>query len=315
MTKYTFLLPAYKATYFEEALMSIQSQSYKDFFCIVSDDCSPEDLKRIFDKVCGNDRRFTYRRNEKNIGGKSLVAHWNLLVELCETNYFMMAGDDDIYHSDFLAEIDKLQVKYPTAGVIRSRSQYIDYDGVVTDQDSMFPEYQDVLLFLFNRYHCFYISGILNYAFRKDVIKREKQFLDFPIAWFSDEACVIACSKYGICTTSDVLTDMRISGINLSCQRNTTTSRMKLEASKLFNDWIFEFIENNCKPKSVLDENRLIAVKEAVLKSNILSVATYSDSISFVGRYRLYKELKNKGYLGSTVQSLKYLFLIMKGIH
>lgn len=315
MTKYTFLLPAYKATYFEEALMSIQSQSYKDFFCIVSDDCSPEDLKRIFDKVCGNDRRFSYRRNEKNIGGKSLVAHWNLLMELCETDYFMMAGDDDIYHSDFLAEIDKLQVKYPTSGVIRSRSQYINNSGVVTEQDSMFPEYQDALLFLFNRYHCFYISGILNYAFRKDVIKREKQFLDFPVAWFSDEACVIACSKYGICTTSDVLTDMRISGINLSCQRSVTTSRLKLEASKLFNDWIFEFIENNCKPKSVLDKNRLIAVKEAVLKSNILSIATYSDSISFVGRYRLYKELKKKGYLGSTIQSIKYLLLIMKGIH
>ena len=57
-TKYTFLVPSYKASFFEEALESIKNQTYPDFKVIVSDDCSPENLKPIYDKVCGNDTRF-----------------------------------------------------------------------------------------------------------------------------------------------------------------------------------------------------------------------------------------------------------------
>lgn len=45
--KYTFLLPAYKGRFFDEMLRSIQGQTYTDFKVIISDDCSPEDLRSI----------------------------------------------------------------------------------------------------------------------------------------------------------------------------------------------------------------------------------------------------------------------------
>lgn len=313
MTKYTFLLPAYKAKYFEEALLSIKNQSFSDFKCIVSDDCSPEDLKSIFDKVCNGDSRFLFRRNDHNIGGKNLVEHWNLLVGFCDTDYFMMAGDDDIYHHHFLEEIDSLQTKYPTAGVIRSRSQYINQKGEVTDEDSIFPEYQDALTFIFNRYNSFYISGILNYAFRKEAILQEKQFLNLPVAWGADEAAVIACSKYGICTTYDILTSMRISGINLSCQHNPTTSKQKIEAMKMLMGWLEQFVDENCQPKNILESNRLDVIHRSIPKSSILSIVAYVDGISVIERIKLYRDLKHKGYLGSSVQSLKYLILLLMG--
>ena len=96
-TKYTFLLPAYKATYFEETLLSIKNQFYKDFKVLVSDDCSPENLESIFQRAVGDDARFTFRRNAENMGSKSLVSHWNLLVDLCDTKYLILASDDDVY--------------------------------------------------------------------------------------------------------------------------------------------------------------------------------------------------------------------------
>ena len=108
ISKYTFLLPAYKAKYFEKVLLSIKNQNYKDFNLIVSDDCSPADIKSIYDRIVGDDSRFVYRRNDVNMGGKSLVSHWNLLVDLCNTEFFIMASDDDIYEPIFLDEIDKL---------------------------------------------------------------------------------------------------------------------------------------------------------------------------------------------------------------
>lgn len=46
--KYTFLLSAYKPDFFEEALRSIKEQTYSGFKVLVSDDCSPHDLKTIF---------------------------------------------------------------------------------------------------------------------------------------------------------------------------------------------------------------------------------------------------------------------------
>ena len=63
--KYTFLLPAFKVTFLQEALLSIKQQTFSNFFVIVSDDCSPENIKEVFDKCVGDDKRFTYRRNNK----------------------------------------------------------------------------------------------------------------------------------------------------------------------------------------------------------------------------------------------------------
>ena len=42
------------------------------------------------------------------MGGKSLVSHWNLLVDMCDTEYFIMASDDDVYEPEFMKEIDSL---------------------------------------------------------------------------------------------------------------------------------------------------------------------------------------------------------------
>ena len=68
MSKYQFLLPAYKPEFLAEALKSIQQQTYRDFICLVSDDCSPADLKLIFDQTVGDDSRFSFRRNKENLG-------------------------------------------------------------------------------------------------------------------------------------------------------------------------------------------------------------------------------------------------------
>ena len=48
MAKYSFLLPAYKPDFLEVALRSIKSQTFSDFKVLVSDDCSPHDLKSIY---------------------------------------------------------------------------------------------------------------------------------------------------------------------------------------------------------------------------------------------------------------------------
>ena len=93
--KYSFILPAYKARFFREALDSILSQTNKDFDLIIVNDASPEDLDSIVRSY--NDSRIRYYVNEKNIGGKDLVAQWNHCLEYAKGEYVILASDDDVY--------------------------------------------------------------------------------------------------------------------------------------------------------------------------------------------------------------------------
>ena len=140
MTKYTFLLPAYKGRFLDEMLRSIQGQTHTDFKVIISDDCSPEDLRSICEPYLA-DSRFTYRRNEENMGGKSLVAHWNLLVSMCDTEFLILASDDDVYEPQFLEEIDRLTLKYPDADLFRARIRIVDENRKKLQTDIEFNEF------------------------------------------------------------------------------------------------------------------------------------------------------------------------------
>lgn len=216
MVKYTFLLPAYKPDFFEVALRSIKSQTFKDFKVLVSDDCSPHDLKSIYDKVCGDDTRFSFRRNEVNMGSKSLVSHWNLLVDMCDTEYLILASDDDVYEPTFLEEVDKLAQKYPEVDLIRARVRLINDSSNIAFYDGIYQEFTDSLEFVNLMYLHNSIKCIANYTFRLKALKAIEGFIDFPLAWFSDRATVMKLSTHGVANTKDVLFSFRMSDVNIT---------------------------------------------------------------------------------------------------
>lgn len=237
--KYTFLLPAYKARYFAEALESIKNQTFADFKCIVSDDCSPEDLKTIFDKTVGCDTRFTYRRNEANMGGTSLVAHWNMLVDMCDTEYFIMASDDDVYEPNFIEEIDSLVKKYPDIDMFRGKVRYINGENELLRQDPLTEEYLDRLHFL----ECYYSEHILAceacFCYRAKAVVGYK---DFPLAWYTDDAQHILMSKNGCAITPDITFNYRVSDIAISSMTaDPSMARKKIESAMMFYDWFYDY--------------------------------------------------------------------------
>lgn len=243
--KYTFLVPSYKASFFEEALRSIKNQTFTDFKVIVSDDCSPENLKPIYDKVCGDDSRFVFRRNHENMGGKSLVSHWNLLVDMCDTEYLIMASDDDVYDPKFLEEIDELVAKYPQVDLLRAKARRTENGKVVLEDDeiSEFQTQSDFMQY-FGRKKM--VLCLANYVFRTDALKKMGCFPDFPTAAFSDSATAIYLSKNGIATTRDILFTFRISNENLSCSKNYSKNAEKgVWANLMFLDWYKEYFHQH----------------------------------------------------------------------
>ena len=235
--KYTFLIPAFKSSFLKEALRSIQAQTFGDFLVIISDDCSPEPIYQIVEPFL-TDPRFTYRKNDGNIGAEHLVAHWNLLVDACETPYLIMAGDDDVYEPSFLGEMDILAVSYPDVNLLRARMNQIDQTGRVIQTEDPFNEFEDFTAFSADIFKN-HLHGIGQYVFKTSYLKSIGGFKDFPLAWFSDDATAILCSKGGSAHSHAVLFHLRNSGLNISSATgHPEYARLKASAAIAFHQWL-----------------------------------------------------------------------------
>ena len=238
MTKYTFLLPAYKGRYLAEMLHSIQNQTFVDFKVLVSDDDSPDNLYTICQPFL-KDNRFTYRRNDSNIGVKDLVAHWNLLVDLCDSEYLILASDDDFYAPDFLKEIDSLIVNYPHVSLFRSRVNKVDDNGILLAKDGYYEEYVNQLLFIAQCYNNVQIKCVSNYVYKTKELKKAGGFVPFPLAWSSDLATAIMMSKNGCVNTGGCYFNFRQSGLNISSKHNSAKeSSLKVEGLLQYFKWL-----------------------------------------------------------------------------
>lgn len=296
--KYTFLLPAYKACFFEEALLSIKNQTYRDFKVIVSDDCSPEELKPIYDKVCGDDPRFTFRRNEENMGSKSLVSHWNLLVDMCDTEWLIMAGDDDVYDPTFLDEMNRLSEKYPKVDLLHARARVIDADGEVIKLDSAYDEYVSQIEFLAFLGKIDHIECVGNYVYRTSVLKKQGGFVDLPLAWASDAATNNKMSREGCATSVNFLFHFRMSGVNISSTGNESNqvSKDKIRAVLMFDEDLESLFSS-----FVLNNKLLRHQYDVALTSQKMVVSTtlwaHSSILKFNELTKVIKHLKRRGYI------------------
>ncbi len=234
--KFTFLLPAYKGAFLKDALRSIQAQTYEDFSVLVSDDCSPDPLFDIVEPFL-SDPRFSYRRNDTNIGGELLVSHWNMLLSLCQSPYLIVASDDDLYEPSFLEEMDALISNYPRVTLFRGRLDKIDQDGRSLATEPPSKELESMPEFISNIFHG-HLQAIGQYVFNTDVLQKTGGFKYFPLAWFSDNATAILSSTNGVAHSSSVLFHFRDSGLNISTTSDTPhTMRLKGEATLSFYKW------------------------------------------------------------------------------
>ena len=304
--RYTFLLPAYKKSFLDKAIRSILNQTYTDFKIIISDDCSPEDLYSVV-KEFSDDTRLTYRRNEKNIGGTSLVAHWNMLLDLCDTDYFILASDDDVYLPHFLEEIDKLVEKYPAVDLFHSRAQCINGNDEIFKIDPLYKEYVTQLEYFEQLDYYNHIECIANYVFKTEVLKKKGGFVDFPLAWSSDTATCNIMAVNGVVNTSGVYFSFRMSGLNISSQpiENKEISRLKFKAFCEYDAFMSEILKNLKIGDSLLEKTTYDRVCKQHTRRMSGLIAWQSVNLSFIEFVSYLKRYKKKGYIDS-------LFIIVK---
>lgn len=92
--KVSILMSAYNCEeYIEEAMHGIMEQTYRDWECIVIDDCSTDRTKEILEKLAEKDSRIRVFSNEKNM---KLPGSLNRALEKAEGKYVMRMDADDI---------------------------------------------------------------------------------------------------------------------------------------------------------------------------------------------------------------------------
>ena len=241
--KYSFVLPAYKARFFREAIDSILNQTYPDFELIIVNDASPENLDTIVESY--DDERIRYYKNEKNLGGHDLVAQWNHSISYASGEYIILASDDDTYSLEYLERMNEMVEKYPQANVFRPRIKRVDETGKILLLDGFVNEYMSKVEYLYVWTSRWIGSGIPFYMFKREALMSIGGFVNYPLAWFSDDATIFKLADSGVVTYNKTLFAFRESGESISTFSNTKeTLCAKYKSTRMFYDEHMEFIKN-----------------------------------------------------------------------
>lgn len=226
------VIPAYKPQFFEDALKSIAAQSCKDFNCYIFDDCGSKEISEISAKY----PQFKYYRFNENLGRKNLIGHWNRCLEKISEKWVWLFCDDDIAYENCVYEFYNKQKKYPNGNIFRFEIYRLDEIENDNWSSNNLPN-QTSLEFLESRLKGHIRSAVSNYIFNKEkLFELNKGFVDFPLAWNSDDATWMLLGKEnGIIAINDARITWRISGQNITSKKDNFQEKSR--ADILFYKW------------------------------------------------------------------------------
>lgn len=221
-----FIIPYYKLTFFEATLQSLAYQTDKRFKVYIGDDASPESPAFLLEKY-KDQIEFIYTRFETNLGGISLVQHWNRCIAMCkDSDWIMILGDDDVLGencvSGFYENSDMINGTY---NVVRFASCKIDESGKRTSKVFQNPFIESSIDFFFRERR----SSLSEYVFNKEKILAAG-LKDFPLAWCTDILAVLEVSDFeNVYSINDSIVYIRISELSVSGNKNNM--KLKTRAS------------------------------------------------------------------------------------
>lgn len=238
---FSFVMPAFKSEFLSKTIESILRQSYSLFELIIINDASPDNIKGIANQY--QDKRIRYEENEKNIGGKDLVANWNQCIKYAKNDYLILATDDDTFEPNFLSEAVRLIEKYPNINLIRSGVKKINENNQILDIEFPLKEFMTSWEFALCWAKGLTISCVSNYIFKKEALLSKGGFVSFPHAHFSDDATAFALAGNGVANIPSNCMNFRMSSINLSNQGNYKLAIQQIHATDIFMSWYLSYIK------------------------------------------------------------------------
>ena len=242
MHQLAIVVPAWKSDFFRSALESIQAQTDRRFTVYVADDGAPAevgDICRTFD-----DLELVYHRFEENLGGTSLVGHWNRAIERTSEPWVWLFGDDDEMHPECVARFyDALGDLDPGVSVLRFDTDVIDEAGRVRDRNTRHPGEEVGAEFIYDRLLGRRNSYVIEYIFRRSAFDHAGGFPDYPAAWCADDtAWFTFAAGHPIVTLPGPRVRWRASRVNIT-GANQSHQNEKIQAGRRFLDFVKTTVE------------------------------------------------------------------------
>ena len=185
------VVPAWKPQFLRQALASIAAQE-GDFDCYVFDDAAP----RLVQDIAARYPQFVYHRFETNLGGRSLVAHWNRCLAGLDHEWIWLFSDDDVMQPGSVRAVLDTIAAEPRARVLQ-----LPVDSVSADLDHLYwrsvpPTHESATEFLQARLAGQRLSCLPDHVFHWPSLRRiAGGLVDLPLAWNADDASWLLLGK------------------------------------------------------------------------------------------------------------------------
>ena len=129
MSRVDVLIPTYnpKAEHLSAALVSLLQQSFKDWSCLIHDDCSSgaEEIVRSF----LSDSRIRFERSAVRLG---IGGNWNACVAKTSSPYVAFLFQDDLWYPEYLKKAIEILDANPSVGFVSMEHEYKVEGGPVS---------------------------------------------------------------------------------------------------------------------------------------------------------------------------------------
>lgn len=127
MHRVTIGLPVYNgARYIEECLASIQSQTFRDFRLVISDNASTDGTAEVCRRFASKDERIAYVRQPTNIGA---ARNYDFTFHQSSGEFFKWHAHDDFLSSTYLERCVAALDAAPAAVAAHTATRLIDADS------------------------------------------------------------------------------------------------------------------------------------------------------------------------------------------
>jgi glycosyltransferase involved in cell wall biosynthesis len=125
----TVIIPTFnRAGWLRLSLESVLAQEHQDITVLVCDNDSEDETAAV--AAAFGDARIVYVKRKHNVGA---LQNHILAMDSVETEYVWILGDDNVADPRFLTETLPIAVANPRIGLVHTRFDLIDEDGVIID--------------------------------------------------------------------------------------------------------------------------------------------------------------------------------------
>jgi glycosyltransferase involved in cell wall biosynthesis len=271
MNKLAIVIPAFKATYFNETLDCFVKQTNKNFHIYIGDDHSNSNLEELilpyFDKL-----PLTYYRFETNIGAKHIVDQWERSISLTkDEEWIWLFSDDDLVDENAVEVFwNIVAATHGSKDIYSFNTCVINKTGGIISNPPDVPSFETSEEMAYNLLIGKRANCMPDHIFTRAIFKKNKGFVKTVYGQGADWAnSILFSSANGYCLIPGALVYWRFSGDNISSVAFRHKSQM-IKGHFQFIRWILLHF-NYLKEERPEDFEK---IRDAA-RQNLLSVIGY----------------------------------------